>query len=272
MSFFSVNLCVYHKDNPIDFRLAVESVTSQQSIRPAEVVIVADGPLFGELDELVQSYERREIFKVIRLPHNVGHAQARQAALDASTHNIIALMDADDISHSNRFALQYDYMISHPEVAVVGGQISEFIDNSSNVVGERIVPEKSEEIVTYLKSRCPMNLVTVMFRKDKIQEAGGFIDWYCEEDYYLWVRMAERGMTFANLPDTLVDVRVGSEMYSRRGGWRYFKSEAKLQWYMFRNGLISFPRYTYNVAGRFAVQVAMPNKLRGFIFQKLFRK
>lgn len=272
MEKFSVNICVYHKDNPQDFALAVESVTGNQTRRPDEVVIVADGPIYGELDQVVRDYESRPDFKVVRLPENVGHARARQAALEASGHNIIALMDADDISRPERLELQIAYLIEHPDVAVVGGQITEFIGSPTNVVGERIVPEKSDEVATYLKSRCPMNLVTVMFRKDKIKEAGGFIDWYCEEDYYLWVRMAERGMTFANLPQTLVDVRVGSEMYSRRGGWRYFRSEERLQRYMFRHHLISLPRYLYNVAGRFAVQVAMPNRLRGLIFQKLFRK
>lgn len=84
--------------------------------------------------------------------------------------------------------------------------------------------------------------------------------------------MAEAGCRFANLPDTLVNVRVGADMYQRRGGWRYFKSEARLQRYMLSHHLISVPRYIYNVAGRFVVQVAMPNRLRGFIFQKLFRK
>ena len=72
--------------------------------------------------------------------------------------------------------------------------------------------------------------------------------------------------------DGIVNVRVGDEMYQRRGGVKYFKSEARLQKYMFRQGIISLPRYLYNVTGRFVVQVTMPNKVRGFVFQKLFRK
>ena len=117
-----------------------------------------------------------------------------------------------------------------------------------------------------------MNLVTVMYRKSDIQKVGGFIDWYCEEDYYLWIRLAQNNFQFYNIQENLVNVRVGKEMYSRRGGWRYFKSEARLQWYMFRNKIIGFPRYVFNTVGRFAVQVAMPNKVRGFVFKKLFRK
>ncbi len=80
------------------------------------------------------------------------------------------------------------------------------------------------------------------------------------------------GCQFANLPDVLVNVRVGNEMYARRGGGRYFKSEAKLQRHMWRHHIISFPRLCYNITVRFAVQVAMPNWLRGFVFKTFFRK
>ena len=178
-------------------------------------------------------------------------------------------MDADDISVPNRFEMQIKAYEENPHMAVIGGQINEFIGSQDNIVGTRIVPIADADIKKYLKSRCPMNLVTVMFRKDYVQAVGGYQEWFCEEDYYLWIRLAKAGYTFKNLPDNLVNVRVGDEMYRRRGGWKYFKSEAGLQGYMLRHGVISLPRYCFNVLGRFAIQVAMPNKLRGFIFQKL---
>ena len=84
--------------------------------------------------------------------------------------------------------------------------------------------------------------------------------------------MMEAGYGFANLPDTLVNVRVGRDMYRRRGEWQYFKREARLQGYILNHKMILFPRYLYNVVGRFSVQVVMPNWLRGFVFQKMFRK
>lgn len=209
---------------------------------------------------------------MIRLRHNIGHAGARQTALEAATNEFVAIMDSDDLSVRNRFELQLKMFDKHPEVSVIGGLIREFVDTPENIVGERRVPENDVDIKSYLKGRCPMNLVTVMYRKSDIQKVGGFIDWYCEEDYYLWIRLAQNNFQFYNIQENLVNVRVGKEMYSRRGGWRYFKSEARLQWYMFRNKIIGFPRYVFNTVGRFAVQVAMPNKVRGFVFKKLFRK
>lgn len=270
---FTVCMGVYHKDCPDLFLDAVRSVTLNQTVNPTEVIIVADGKLTYELEKTLQIIQSEiSQVKLIRFKENRGHAAARQAGLEAASNNLIAIMDADDISVSNRFELQLKAFRDQPHAAVIGGQIKEFVDETNNVVGDRVVPGNDKDIKIFMKSRCPMNLVTVMYRKEAVQSVGGFMDWYCEEDYYLWIRLAENDYVFHNLPNNLVNVRVGKEMYQRRGGWKYFKSEAKLQLYMLKHGIISCPRYLYNILGRFAIQVAMPNKLRGFIFQKLFRQ
>ena len=269
---FSVCMSVYHGDNAAFFREALESIFTQ-SHKPDEVVLVVDGPVTIEIDGVIEEYSHKDMpLVVIRLAKNSGHAVARQTGLDAAHYEYTAIMDSDDIAVSDRFEKQMAYIEAHPDVDVVGGQINEFIGEPSNVVGSRIVPLEDMDIKAYLKSRCPMNLVTVMLKKASVQKAGGYIDWYCEEDYYLWIRMVEQGMKFANLPDNLVNVRVGKEMYQRRGGWKYFKSEAKLQRYMLKHKVISIPKYLYNVLLRFAVQVMMPNKVRGWVFRTFARK
>lgn len=271
MAKFSVCMSVYHGDNAAFFREALESLFTQ-SRKPDEVVLVVDGPVTNEIDGVIEEYSHKDTPLVfIRLEKNSGHAIARQTGLDAARYEYTAIMDSDDIAVSDRFEKQMAYIEQHPEVDVVGGQINEFIGEPSNVVGSRIVPFDDTEIKAYLKSRCPMNLVTVMLKKESVQKAGGYIDWYCEEDYYLWVRMVEQGMKFANLPDNLVNVRVGEEMYQRRGGMRYFKSEARLQRYMRNKGIITNPQFIYNVVIRFVLQVIMPNRLRGWIFRRFAR-
>ena len=74
------------------------------------------------------------------------------------------------------------------------------------------------------------------------------------------------------MQEVLVNVRVGAEMYQRRGGWKYFKSEAKFQKYLLSNKIIGIPRYVYNVVVRLGVQVLMPNWLRGFVYRRIARK
>lgn len=84
--------------------------------------------------------------------------------------------------------------------------------------------------------------------------------------------MALDNCLFADLPDVLVRVCVGKEMYARRGGLKYFKSEERLQRLMLQNGLISVTRSLVNVSERLILQVLMPNKLRGWIFRNFIRK
>ena len=83
--------------------------------------------------------------------------------------------------------------------------------------------------------------------------------------------MVLKGLKFANVPDVLVNVRVGNEMYQRRGGLKYFKSEAGIQKLMLDNKIIGFLRYFINVSERLVLQVLMPNWLRGIVF-KLFAR
>ncbi len=268
---FSVSMCVYGKDNPQWFKVAVDSVLNQTRL-PNEVVLIVDGPVPDELDSIIKNYEQMDIFKVIRLETNRGHGEARRIGLENCNNNLVALMDADDISCSDRFEKQLEMFEKDNELAIVGGNITEFIGDPENIVAQRIVPCNDKDIKEYLKKRCPMNQMTVMFKKDGVQSVGGYIDWYCDEDYYLWIRMCLAGLKFANLPDILVNVRVGADMYQRRGGIKYFKSEAKLQRFMLDKKIIGTVTYLSNVLKRVIVQVMLPNKLRGWVFKKLARK
>lgn len=270
MEKFSVSMCVYKNDNPEHFKTAVESILNQ-TCKPDEVVLVVDGRVTDTLDKIITDYEKSDIFNVIRLPENVGHGNARRIGLKNCKNELVALMDADDISVPERFEKQLTVFENDKKLSVVGGNISEFIDKPEKTAGSRIVPQNDSEIKEYIKKRCPMNQVTVMFKKTDVSNVGGYIDWYCEEDYYLWIRLALAGYKFENINEILVNVRVGKEMYSRRGGIKYFKSEAGLQKYMLNKKLISLPRYLINVAERLILQVLMPNKLRGFIFRKFAR-
>lgn len=268
---FSVSMCVYGGDRADWFKTAVDSIINQ-TVKPSEVVLVVDGPVPSELDAVICEYEQLDWFKVIRFEENQGHGNARRAGLAACTSELVALMDADDISAPNRFEKQLEVFENDGELAIVGGNITEFVDIPENIVAKRTVPSGDSEIKLYMKKRCPMNQMTVMFKKPLVDMVGGYVDWYCDEDYYLWLRMALAGLKFANVQDDLVNVRVGKEMYQRRGSWKYFKSEARLQKYMRKNKVIGFGTYFMNVSKRFIVQVLMPNKLRGWVFKKFARR
>ena len=271
MEKFSVSMCVYGGDNPEWFQIAVRSILDQTA-KPDEVVLVVDGPVPEALDAVICQFRQDPVFRVIRLEKNMGHGEARRTGLQACTYDLVALMDADDISTPDRFEKQLQAFAQDPALTIVGGNITEFVEEPSNLVGARTVFETDGEIKQDMQKRCPMNQMTVMFRKAAVEEAGGYVDWYCDEDYYLWLRLMLGGGKFCNIPETLVNVRVGKEMYQRRGGMRYFKSEAKLQKWMLQKKVIGFGTFLVNVTKRLIVQVLLPNRIRGWVFQKFARK
>ena len=267
---FSVAMCVYGGDNAEHFQTAVESVLNQ-TIVPNEIVLVVDGPVPEVLDNVIHKYEELDFFRVIRFAENQGHGNARRAGLLVCANELVALMDADDICMPSRFEKQLEKFLLDNALDIVGGNISEFVGSPENVIAKREVPANDTDIKEYMRERCPMNQMTVMFKKSSVQSVGGYLDWYCDEDYYLWIRMAMANKKFANIPEVLVNVRVGEEMYQRRGGLKYFKSEAKLQKYMLDKQMIGIPAYVLNVLKRLIVQVLLPNKIRGWVFQKFAR-
>lgn len=277
---FSVSMCVYGGDDSEAFKIALDSI-AEQTLKPNEIVLTVDGPIPDETEIAIKNFESKcekynISFVVIRLKENMGHGIARRTGLSECSNELVALMDSDDISETDRFQKQIEYFTNNPNTTIVGGQITEFVSqedkgNISEKAGKRIVPLDNRSLMDYMRKRCPMNQMTVMFKKSDVMAVGGYQDWYCDEDYYLWIRLALAGFKFANLEDNLVNVRVGKEMYQRRGGIKYFKSEAKLQKLMFDKKIINAHRYAINVSERLVLQVLMPNKLRGYIFKQLAR-
>ena len=56
---FSVLLSVYIKENPEYLNESLESITTNQTMMPNEIIIVKDGQLNDDLDKVLMHYERR---------------------------------------------------------------------------------------------------------------------------------------------------------------------------------------------------------------------
>lgn len=272
---FSVAMSVYGKDNPEWFDEAFCSIT-HQTVNPNEIVLVVDGVIPDEINHVIKKYETEcnengINLKVIRFESNKGLGIALKKAIEECGNEIIARMDSDDIALKTRFEEQLKIFNLDPKADIVGGDIEEFIGNINNRVGKREVPQNDDEIKKYIKKRCPLNHVTVMYKKKAVIAAGNYKDLFWNEDYYLWIRMAEKKCVMRNTGTTLVYVRVGEEMYKRRGGKRYFQSEKFLQDYMLKTGMINYAEYSLNLVKRFIVQILLPNNIRGWVFKKFAR-
>jgi glycosyltransferase involved in cell wall biosynthesis len=273
---FTVSLCVYYKDEPVYFKEALHSIV-KQTLLPAQIVVVVDGEVGKELHKIIDDFKqyasRLSIeYDVEHLSQNLGHGKARKISIEKAKYDLVALMDADDISRSYRFQKQIEVFEKNPSLSIVGGQIMEIEHDTKKEIGKRIVPQSDEKIKEYMKLRCPFNQMTVMFKKNDVIQAGNYQDFFHNEDYYLWIRMYLQGFSFYNINDILVDVRLNESFYSRRGGWRYFVSEYKIQHFMYKNRIILYPRYIFNIAIRFILQIVLTEAMRGYIFKKLARK
>jgi glycosyltransferase involved in cell wall biosynthesis len=276
MSSLSVLICVYAKDDPEAFREAYESILSQNEL-PDEIVLVLDGPIGQNLEIQAQEFLNQAAFskikfKTIRLKYNVGHGKARMAGLMECQSEYVAICDADDINKFDRFYKQKTYLDDNPSISVVGSQIVEIDHLTKQEIGRKTVPFSFYDLQKYMRYRCPLNQMSVMFKKSDVLAAGGYQDFYHNEDYFLWIRMFLKGYKFENLPDFLVLARVNGEFYDRRGGWKYFLSEFKIQKILLSKRINNPIIFIFNLAIRAVLQVLLPAKLRGKIFKMFFRE
>ena len=274
MESFSIITSVYKNDKPEFIREALDSMLVHQSVKPSEIVLVQDGPVPYELSRVLLEYKDKygKVLNVIGLDKNGGLGNALRIGVEKSKYDILARMDSDDICLPDRFEKQLKYLEDHPDCDIVGGQMSEFIGSPNNIIGRRNVPLTNDEIYKFMKSRCGLNHVTVMFRKKSVLKVGNYQDWFWNEDYYLWVRMMMAGCKFANIPEVAVNVRSGSDQYARRGGGKYFDSEIGIKKLMLKNGMITRKEYIVNYIQRFIIQLVLPNSVRGWVFRTFARK
>lgn len=269
MEKYSVLMSLYKKEHPEYLRFALDSMINQ-TVKPDEIVLVEDGPLTDELYAVVDDY--KEYLTIVVNKNNLGLGLALNKGVEVCRNELVARMDTDDIAERSRCKKQLQYFTAHPDTTILGGQIEEFITDPMDVVGKRIVPETDEELKVYMKKRCPFNHMTVMFKKADIIKTGNYQDWFWNEDYYLWIRLALEGFMFANLPDTLVYARVGKDMYQRRGGDKYYKSEIGIQKLMLEKKMIGRGTYIMNCGKRLIVEKILPNRIRGWVFQRFARE
>lgn len=269
---FSVLTSVYKNDAPGPFRDALDS-TINQTCPPDEIVLVRDGQVPAELQEVIDEYVSRypELFTYIPFEENGGLGNALRTGLERARNELVARMDSDDICVPDRFEAQLDFFEKNPDASLVSGNIAEFTDTIEAIIDYRIVPTTHEEIVERLKSRSPFNHQTVMFKKDDVLKAGNYESFYLFEDWYLWVRMYLAGCKFGNLDKILCYARI-TNLSARRGGMKYYKSCKRLLKFMKKNKIIGFFKYMKIKTVRFIGYVLLPNKLRAFMYKKMLRK
>ena len=255
-----------------DYLFAAMQSILNQTIKTDDFILVCDGPLTPELDTTIYEMERLypEILHVIRLEKNGGLGNALNIGIKKCKNELVARMDSDDISRPDRCEKQLRVFMEHPEISICSGIVEEFTNSIDNCDTRRVPPETQDKIIAFAKSRNPFNHPCVMYKKTDIEASGGYQDFYLLEDYFLWIRMFQNGFVGYNLQEPLLWMRAGSEMYKRRSGWKYVKSQIMLFKYMKDSKFISSWQYIKSIALRIVASMA-PNWLRVFLYNMAVR-
>ncbi|WP_018275898.1 glycosyltransferase [Teredinibacter turnerae] len=269
LSEFSVLLSVYNGDNPDYLSSSLESVCELQTAPPTEIILVCDGPLTKALDRIIEYWVKNSAvpIEVIRLKSNQGLAHALNEGLSFVNYELVARMDSDDVSLPDRFEKQISYMDENTSIGVVSCSVNEIDPVSEKVNSVRRLPLDHESIFQMAKSRNPISHPAVVFRKSIVLSHGGYPLFRKSQDYALWSLLLMKGVLFANLPDSLVNMRAGSDLFVRRGT-SYLLYEIKIILYQRRIGLINWGGALKNMVIR-AVFRCSPRYVQSVLYRLL---
>lgn len=267
---YSVLMSLYINDNAKWFRVSINSMLNQ-TVPPDEVLIVCDGPLTEELEEVLLSYKKRwkELFTIVRLPKNVGLGAALNKGLPLCRNELIARMDADDYSSPQRCEKQLQ-VFADCNVDVVGCNVNEFVGSIDNIVAHVILPEKHEDIVTFARRRCPIRHPALMYKKSSVMKVNNYKEYRHAQDYNLIVRMIMDGSFVYNIQEPLVFMRTSEDFYMRRGGLSHAKIVLKLKKEFFNCHFYSLMDYIISGYGN-AIIAILPNRLRKRFYNRFLR-
>jgi len=254
--------------DPEELTACLTSITAQ-TLAPAQIVVTVDGPLPQPLHAALASVAAP--VTVIEAPGWRGLGPVLADGLRQCRAAIVIRIDADDISLPERCATQVAYLRQHPEVAVVGSQLGEFVESSHQLLGTRTVPLTPREVRRFARWRNPLNHPTVALRRQEVLAAGNYGDHPGFEDWELWLRLLRRGDAIANLPETLVMARVGPGHLARRQGLTYALREIRFLLHCLRWNLLPVPqallllllRPPLRLLPKRALQLVMLRGLRG---------
>lgn len=250
MPSFSVLIAVHIVEVPSRLKMALESIWDNQSLKPAEIILVKDGPLTKDLDNVILEFKENAPLKVIALASNHGMGYAFARGLEHCSLELVARMDSDDLSKPDRFEKQIRFMKEHPDVDIVGANIEEFDDQPEEIRSHRRLPSTFSKLITFSKLRCPFNHMTVVFKKSSVLSAGNYQPVRIYEDYFLWAKMIQNGAVIANIPEYLVVARFDDSQLVRRHGNYIFKQELKLQKELLNINFLNKWEYSRNVVLR----------------------
>ena len=242
---FSILMSIYVKDVPSHFDMAMRSIWDEQTLKPNEIVLVEDGVLTDELYAGITKWHEKlgDVLKIVKLKRNLGLAAALNEGIKHCSHDLIARMDADDISDPYRFEKQIEYLQSHKDVHVLGGAIQEFSDQENKILATRSYPCNTTEAKKYMAKASPLAHPSVIYRKELFTNGLFYSDQLkTSQDIDLWYRVINAGYNIASIRDVVYYFRVSGNFFKRRSREKAY-DEFGIYW----NGILSIHGFSWRL-------------------------
>lgn len=220
--FISVLMSIYN-ESCRDIRKSIDSILSQTETN-FEFIIVNDNTDRTEYVDLLTEYAQKdERIILVQNEKNIGLAASMNKALTIAQGDLVARMDADDISVPSRLKKEADLLSKNKCDVVFSdytriGPNDELIDNGKKNLNLRSDHNLIEQIIFNGVVHHP----TVMMRKEAIKLVNGYRLFPCSQDQDLWVRMLESGARFQYTEEVLLLYRVRENSISQNRGFQQY--------------------------------------------------
>lgn len=193
---------------------ALDSLLAQ-TYQDFKVIMCDDGSTDDTYMIAKKYVECHDNFLLIQNERNIGLNATLNRCLDFVDTPYVARMDGDDISLPDRFAVQVEFLDSHPEYAFVSGEMICFDEKGDF----RHISVKEHPSILDFIPNTPFLHAPVMVRTDAYRKVGGYtIDKRLlrVEDYHLWFKLYAKGYIGYNLQQPLYKMRDDRNALSRR--------------------------------------------------------
>lgn len=194
---YDVVICA--KDMAEFIEATLDSVLASD-VPPGKIIIVDDGSSDGTADKAAKKPKTM----VIRNGVNKGKSYSRNLGISQSTTDYIQFIDADDLLHPKKTAIQLDYFAKNPGTGMVWGDVKLFQDGKDPDAGDLRSYETYDDLLEQLIVRNHIALHSLMARRDYFDRFGWFDEYFrISQDRELYIRSILNGAKWAYTPGAL---------------------------------------------------------------------